>query len=317
MQFSSSSSGYGVRLKTHFLGTLPKHGRGARPRSGRGHEPVRHLSRTQCPPFMLPDTTMLPDIPSSSRTPSCRTPFTALAAIPPPSNRTPVCRTPFTTLAAIPPPSNRTQVRRHSTLEAPEWRNSISKLKTIQHNVYQGTLLREDEYIDHVTTELTEMLTRTQHNTYELHAIAKFVRLFGHFRMCPYNQAFFDAISDALGETRDENLLKIILPSFMWVCGRRHHYPSRLMRQTSQFLLDSLHELTTTDISMLVHSYAKLNHHLPGLVGRVEAWFLERNEMAFENHLPWTLAWAGMVFGEFPREMLVQLLNDEYIEGIP
>lgn len=212
-------------------------------------------------------------------------------------------------------PSSRTPVCRHSTLQVPAWKSNISKLKTMQSNVYQGMLLQDNEYFEHINTELATILTRPQQNVYELHAIAKFIRLFGHFRPCPYNQTFFDTLSDVLSKTKDETVLKIILPSFMWVCGRRHYYPATLMSNTSQYLLDSLHEFTTTDVSMLVHSYGKLNHHLPGLVGRVEQWFLKRDEMAFENHLPWNLAWVGMVFGEFPKEMLVRMLNDEYIEG--
>ena len=185
----------------------------------------------------------------------------------------------------------------------------------MQYDVYQGRLLQEDDFIEHITTELATILTRPQQNAYELHAIAKFIRLFGHFRMCPYNETFFNSISDILTETKDETLLKIILPSFIWVCGRRHHYPPTLMTHASQFLLDSLNELTTTDVSMIVHACGKLNHHIPGLVQRVETWFLKEHDMAFENHLPWTLTWAGMVFGDYPKEMLVQLLDDEYIEG--
>lgn len=192
-------------------------------------------------------------------------------------------------------------------------RNDFSKLRDIQLNVYRGRLGRDASYMKVIGQELCEMLSRTSLDHYTIKTVGKILRLFGFNQ--PYDQEFLDSISDALLRTKDEAIFNALLPSFLWVCARCQYYPRALLHHAGAYLLDNMHKFTSHNINMMVHTFAVFNHHVPGLIGRIERCFLENETPTFENHLPWTLAWAGMVFAEYPKEILKAILRDEYIEG--
>lgn len=192
-------------------------------------------------------------------------------------------------------------------------REDVAKLKEIQLNVYRGRLERDASYMNTISHELSGMLNQASLDRATVDAIGKVLRLFGFNQ--PYRQEFFESLSEALLKTQSEAVFNALLPSFLWVCNRCQHYPKDLLTHTGNHLLDNMCQFNSADINMMVHAFAKFNHHVPGLIDRIERWFFENETLTFENHLPWTLAWAGMVFAEYPRDMLSAILNDEYIEG--
>lgn len=191
-------------------------------------------------------------------------------------------------------------------------RSNLTKLKDIQLNVYRGRLERDRSYIEVITHEICDILSQASLNRSTLNTIGKVIRLFGFNQ--PYNQDFFDSISHALLKTTDETLFNALLPSFLWVCSRCQHYPRSLLSHAGQYLLQNTEQFNSPDLNMMVHAFAYFDHRVPGLIERVERWLLANGALTVENHLPWTLAWAGMVLQEYPAEMLTSMLSDDYIE---
>lgn len=192
-------------------------------------------------------------------------------------------------------------------------RRNVEKLKDIQFHVYRGELVRDPSYVKVIGHEVCEMISGESIDSATLNNMGKVLRLFG-FNLL-YDQDFFDAISGALLKTQNETIFNALLPSFMWVCSRRQHYPAALFSEAGNHILSNMRRFTSPDINMMVHAFAKFNHHVPGLIDQIEQWFFVNQSLDYRNHLPWTLAWAGMVFAEYPKEMLMAILRDDYIEG--
>ena len=192
--------------------------------------------------------------------------------------------------------------------------HDLSTLRDIQLSIYRGRLGSDASYTKVISQEVCELLSRTSLDRHTVDVIAKILRSFGFNQ--PYNQEFFDLISGALLKTTDESVFNALLPSFLWVCARCKHYPKPLLSRAGAYLLDNLHQFNSQDLNMMVHAFAVFNHRVPGLVHAVEKWFFANEVLSCGNHLPWSLAWAGMVFSEYPREMLKAVLKDNYIEGM-
>lgn len=194
-------------------------------------------------------------------------------------------------------------------------RKRVEKLKDIQMKVYRGELVRDPSYVKVIGHEVCDMIySGASMDSATLNNIGKVLRLFGFYPE-PYDQDFFDAVADALLNTQDENILNGLLPSFMWICSRRQYYPAPLFSHAGSHVLSNMRQFTSPDINMMVHAFAKCNHHVPGLIDQIEQWFFANETLDYRNHLPWTLAWSGMVFAEYPKEMLMAILSDDYIEG--
>lgn len=192
-------------------------------------------------------------------------------------------------------------------------RKNVEKLKDIQLQVYRGKLVRDPSYVEVISHEVCEIVSSESVDSATLDSVGKVLRLFGFHQL--YDQNFFDAVSNALLKTQSETVFNALLPSFMWVCSRRQHYPMELFSRAGDHILSNFNRFTSPDMNMMVHAFAKFNHHVPGLIHGIEQWFFANERLDYRNHLPWTLAWAGMVFSEFPKEILTAILSDDYIEG--
>lgn len=188
-----------------------------------------------------------------------------------------------------------------------------SNLKRIQHDISRRELKLNHVYLDNIATEISNLLSQETLNKESVSSIAKILRYVG--KSLSYSQSFFDFISKHLLMTRSEEVLLGVIPSFIWACARVRYYSPTLLSSVGESLFDNLEKLSPLDVDMLMFSYAKLNHPLPGLVEKVEKWLLGRDEVLSQYRLPWTLAWAGMVLMQYPKQLLSLILTDEYIEG--
>lgn len=191
--------------------------------------------------------------------------------------------------------------------------SDLSRLRNIQLSIYRGRLESDTSYTKVISQEICELLGRASLDRYTVETIAKILRLFGFNQ--PYDQEFFDSVSGALLKIENESVFSALLPSFLWVCARCKHYPRALWTRAGAYLLDNLSQFTSQDVNMMIHAFAMFNHRIPGLIHKIEKWFFENEVLSCGNHLPWSLVWAGMVFSEYPREMLKAVLKDKYIEG--
>lgn len=192
-------------------------------------------------------------------------------------------------------------------------RRKVERLKAIQQSVYNGALARDPSFVKVIGHEVCEIISGGTTDSATLNNMGKVLRLFGFHQ--PYHQDFFDAVSDALLQTQNETIFSALIPSFMWVCSRRQHYPAALFSRAGGHVLSNMRRFSSPDMNMIVHAFAKFNHHVAGLIHQIEEWFFANETLDPRNHLPWTLAWAGMVFAEYPKQMLTAVLTDDYIEG--
>ncbi len=161
--------------------------------------------------------------------------------------------------------------------------------------------------------EIADILNQRYVFTNLLSPIARIIRSLGRLRI--YEESFFQSISQILERTSNKSILLSILPSFLWACTKVRYYSPSLLDSCSGFITGYLNEYSSFDLATLVHAYAKLNHPLPQLISSIEKYLL--NESVEDNHhLAWTLAWSGMVMGEYPKELLSVILKDDYILGI-
>lgn len=193
--------------------------------------------------------------------------------------------------------------------------SNAAKLKQIYSNITGGRLARDSSYISSVSADICSMLSQPSLSKNDLRGIAKVICLFRYPATSYYDRGFLDALSEVLLGTRNEAVLNCILPSFLSVCDTLRHYHPLLLSHAGGYILDNLRLFNTMEVDSIVHSYAKLNHYLPRLIPEVEKWVLQHPHMVY-NNLFWTLAWAGMVFAEYPKELLTAILNDKYIEGM-
>ena len=194
-------------------------------------------------------------------------------------------------------------------------RSNVSKLKQIHTNITGGKLVRDSSYINSVSADICSMLSQPSLSMEDIRGITKVIHLFRNPGTRYYDRKFLDALSEVLLGTRNEAVLNCILPSFLSVCDALRYYHPLLLSHTGGYILDNLHRFNSMEVDSIVHSYAKLNHHLPQLIPEVEKWVLQHPDMVY-NNLFWTLAWAGMVFAEYPKELLTVILNDKYIKGM-
>jgi hypothetical protein len=188
-----------------------------------------------------------------------------------------------------------------------------SRLREIQLNVYRGRLESDISYVKVVGDEMCELLSRSSLGRHSVNTIGRLLRLLGFNHH--YDQGFFDSVSDALMKTKDGAAFNALLPSFLWVCSRSKYYPQALLSHAGAYLLDNVHHFSSRDISKIVHTFAMFNHHIPGLIDTIEKWYFKYETLSCESHLPWNLVWAGMVFGDYPHDMLKAILKDDFIAG--
>ena len=198
------------------------------------------------------------------------------------------------------------------------------RLNNIYSDISKGRLQQDTSYIETVTGEVTAILSQSSldkdvDSTLVL-ALAKVFRLFGTVRFyerAPELQGFFDSVSEVLVSVRHEEVLRHLLPSFLWSCSKVRYYNSSLMSHVGEFVLDFLPRFSFQDLNMAVYTYACLNHHLPELVSGLQRLLLSSAALRqpAAQYLVWTLVWAAMVFRDYPKDLLSHVLTDEYIEG--
>lgn len=189
----------------------------------------------------------------------------------------------------------------------------VQKLYT---DISKGGLWQDKSLIINVTHKVTNILSRaTLPNKYTSQAITNLIFLLGSLPYF-YDQDFYDSVSAALLTSNEEDLFLHVLPCFLWSCSKRQHYPQPLLERAGQFIIDNLAKFNDRDLSMIVTAYSRLNHHLPQLISKVEKRLLSSGDVQTGRHLSWTLAWAGVVFKDHPKELLTIILNDEYIQGM-
>ena len=189
-------------------------------------------------------------------------------------------------------------------------------------NLGNGVLAQDKTYIQTVSGEVSSILSSSTLESETLYAVAKLIRMVGNlnlYRDVDKVQCFFDSVACALTMSGSEEVLKKLVPSFLWSCSKVRYYNQALMSHLEQFILDNLQYFTYKDLNMIVYAYAHLNHFLPGLMSRVEQHLLVSGSLtelqSQDQRLVWTVAWAAMVFMDYPTELLRRILTDDYITG--
>jgi hypothetical protein len=202
-----------------------------------------------------------------------------------------------------------------SALSADE--NNLAKLRAIQEEVVRGRLLRDQSYMKVVNGELISVLHGSIKNSdTDLQAAAEVLRVIG--RKGPFilqDFQLFDSISRILLETDDEHVLRVLLPPFLMACKYLRYYNATLMSHAGEYVINNLDRFSQGELSRMVHAFAELNHHAPHLVAEVERFLLTKRLMYVNPYLLWNLAWYGMIFQEYPKEVLPLILTDDYITG--
>lgn len=196
--------------------------------------------------------------------------------------------------------------------------SNLVKLNDMQKEISEGILFRDDSYIKVVSSQVMSVLCNgLQSSDGDLQAAAMIMRTIARNSPLTLNshQELFDSVSEMLLRTQDEIVLRVFLPSFLMACKSLRYYNSPLMTHTSKYVIDNLSNFTQSELSVIVHAYAKLNHHLPHLISEVEGLVVAKNLRTANSHLLWNLAWCGMVFSEYPKEVLTHILTEDYIEG--
>lgn len=188
--------------------------------------------------------------------------------------------------------------------------SSRARLMKIQSDISEGRLLRDG--IKSVSAEIISMLRGGSLGKNDLQAIAQVLQLLSGSHTCYYNQEFMDSLSAVLLKTEDENVLCSLLPPFLSSCRLLRYYSRPLFTHAGKFVVDNTENFSSKQLDAIVHACARLNHHVPHLVPAVESSLMKRPE-SVPSCVFWNLAWAGMVFSEYPKEMLARILTDKYI----
>ena len=197
--------------------------------------------------------------------------------------------------------------------------NHVVRLNNLLGEISDGRLLRDEAYIKVVRDEVSSVLSNggLQNSEENLHAMAGVMQAIA--KNCPFifpgHQELFDSISEELLRTRDEKVLRVLLPSFLMACKSARYYSPPLMSHVGGYVVDNLKHFTQSELNAIVHAYAKLNHHLPDLVPAVEGLVVSKNLRTANSYLLWNLAWCGMVFSQYPEKVLSLILTEDYIEG--
>ncbi len=174
----------------------------------------------------------------------------------------------------------------------------------------------QDTFMVAITEEVSNALNQAPIEPSLLRVMSKLFRLLGNMSMHFYRESFFDSLSDALLETKDEDVLMSVMPSFLWGCSKARYYPSSLMASYGQYVMDNLERFKITELDNIVYSYTKLYHPLPGLITGLGKLCLSDKVLLSDRHrLAWTMTWAAMVFHEYPRDFLRHILDKDFIEG--
>ena len=190
--------------------------------------------------------------------------------------------------------------------------NNAVELKGIYDEMIGRRLKSQDLHI--ITEEISNLLSQRTLDTDSINSIAQIIRLIG--KKCYYNQQFFDTISEVFQKAINEDLLLSILPCFLWTSSRARYYSPSLLNSVGPYILDNLKQYSIQDIDMIVNAYARLNHPFPELIQKMEKFLLSKNELQYERHLAWSVAWAGMVLKEYPKDLLSVILRDDYVKGM-
>lgn len=206
----------------------------------------------------------------------------------------------------------------YSTVSTVE-RGNLTELNNTHQEISEGRLLRDESYIKVVTGQILSTLGRGMLNSkQDLQATAMVMRAIA--KNSPPNsfglQEMFDQIAEMLLRTHDESILQVLLPSFLMACKSLRYYNPSLMSHAGKFVIDNLKNFDQNEVDTIVHAYAKLNHHVPNFIPEIERWILMKHPNNVSSHLLWSLVWCGMVFSEYPKEVLSRILTDDYIEGI-
>lgn len=205
----------------------------------------------------------------------------------------------------------------YSTVSLIEESNLV-KLEAIQKDISGGKLLQDGSYSKMVTGQITSMLCGGLLNTDKgLQATARLLEAFARSGPASTHshEEFLDFISKMLLKNDNESVLRGLLPSFLMACKSLRYYDPLLMSHAGKYIIDNLENFDPKELNTIVHAYAKLNHHLPHLISDVERLILSKHPRNVSSHLLWSLAWCGMVFAEYPKEILTYILTDDHIEG--
>lgn len=198
-------------------------------------------------------------------------------------------------------------------------RCNLTKLSEIHQEISNGRLLRDESYIQVVTDQILSTLSRGVLNSnQDLQATAMAMRAIAKNSPlnCFSHQEMFDQIAEGLLRTLDESTFRVLLPSFLMACKSQRYYNPLLMSHAGKYVIANLKHFDQNEVGTIVHAYARLNHPLPHLIPEVERLILTKHPSNVSSHLLWNLAWSGMVFSEYPKEILTRILTDDYIEGI-
>ena len=189
-----------------------------------------------------------------------------------------------------------------------------TELTRLCQDIREGRLDSDQECIKEVSHKLVSLLGHASLNSRDLKGVAKVLQVFNVHSTC-YNQEFLDDLSDVLIATSNGDVLCTILPPFLSLCKSLCYYNPTLMSRAGRYISDNVQRFSTSSLGSLIHSYARLNHHIPGLVLGMERWLLDSQPGFIQSHVLWNLAWAGMVFSEHPVRVLAHILTDDYIQG--
>lgn len=187
------------------------------------------------------------------------------------------------------------------------------KLHRLHVSIVRGRLERDRSFINTIKDELTDVLSRaTPPDKGTSRTITNLFHVLCHDHDF-YDQAFFDSVSYVLLTSNSEDMYLCLLPTFLQLCSFKRYYPRPLLAHVGQFILDNVGRFDYKALDMIVTAHARLYHHLPQLVSKCEGQLLDSGDVWIERRLAWKLAHAGMLFRDYPKELLTVILNDNYI----
>ena len=210
----------------------------------------------------------------------------------------------------------------HSDLDIEEMSEEL-RLQRIYSGLKRASFMGQlssthlhDAMMPTITEEVSNALVQPPVEPSVLNVVARLFRLLGNMSTHFYRDSLYQSLSEIFLEVKDEDVLINVVPSFLWGCSKARYYPSSLMDYYGKFVMDNLQRFKIPDLDKIMYAYTKLYHPLPGLIPSLEKLCLSNTTLLSSQHrLAWTIAWAAMVFQDYPRDLLSLILNKEFIEG--
>ncbi len=134
-----------------------------------------------------------------------------------------------------------------------------------------------------------------------------------------YNESAYDRFSHCLSKSSKEIALENLGPPFAFLCCKLGHFNSPFLESIADYLINNHTKFTLTKKHQIIYSLAQLNYPSLGALEIVEDEMLRINNSNYMMnrcfHLPWILAWYGIIHRQYPARLLERILNDSFLTG--